>query len=170
MKMSHCLICYVTQTTRRISMKFGNGIYNKSCLKIFNLCVLIKVCSWIRPQTFVRTVMNIVTSKTEKYFPPPTEHFYVLIRPNKMQQYAGIYLRQVYSTCFGRPSRPSSGAQKNLTEASGTGRGKGATTLLQRGLIRRKVVAPLLWPVPEAAFTVFCTPDDGRDGRPKHVE
>ena len=24
--------------------------------------------------------------------------------------------------------------------------------------------------VPEAAITVLCTPDDGRDGRPKHVE
>ena len=24
--------------------------------------------------------------------------------------------------------------------------------------------------VPEAATTVLCTPDDGRDGRPEHVE
>jgi len=24
--------------------------------------------------------------------------------------------------------------------------------------------------VPEAATAVLCTPDDGRDGRPKHVE
>ena len=32
---------------------------------------------------------------------------YILIRSNKVQQYAGIYLMQVYSTCFGRPSRPS---------------------------------------------------------------
>ena len=38
-----------------------------------------------------------------------------------MQQYAGIYLLQVYSTHFGRPSRPSSGVQKTLTAASGTG-------------------------------------------------
>jgi hypothetical protein len=97
----------------------------------------------------------------------------VLIRSNKMQQYAGIYLLQVYSTCFGRPWRPSSGAQKTVTAASGTGHSNGATAFLQRGLIRlrwRKVVAPLLLPVPEAAVTVFCSPDDGRDGRPKHVE
>jgi len=26
-----------------------------------------------------------------------------------------------------------------------------------------------LWPVPEAAVTVWCTPDDGCDGHPKHV-
>ena len=30
----------------------------------------------------------------------------VLIRSNKMQQYAGIYLLHVHSTRFGRPSRP----------------------------------------------------------------
>jgi len=38
-----------------------------------------------------------------------------------MQQYAGIYLLQVYATCLGRPSRPSSGVQKTVTAASGTG-------------------------------------------------
>jgi len=38
-----------------------------------------------------------------------------------MQQYAGIYLLQVYSTCFGRPPRPSSGVQKTLTASSGAG-------------------------------------------------
>jgi len=89
-----------------------------------------------------------------------------------MQQYAGIYSLQVYSTCFGRPSRPSSGVQKAVTAAPGTGHSILATTFLQRGLIRprwRKVVAKMLWPVPEAAFTVLCAPDDGCDGRPKHV-
>ena len=29
---------------------------------------------------------------------------------------------------------------------------------------------PILWPVPEAAVTVFSTPDDGCCGHPKHVE
>ena len=47
---------------------------------------------------------------------------FILIRSNKMQQYAGIYLLQVYSTCFGRQSRPTSGVQKTVTAASGTGR------------------------------------------------
>ena len=73
-------------------------------------------------------------------------------------------------TCFGRPSRPSSGVQKTVTAASGTGHSNGATTFLCGLRPRRKAVAPLLRPVPEAAVTVFCTPDDGRDGRPKHVE
>jgi hypothetical protein len=34
----------------------------------------------------------------------------------------------------------------------------------------RKVVAQILWPVPDAAVTVLCTPDDVCDGHPKHVE
>jgi len=38
-----------------------------------------------------------------------------------MQQYAGIYLLQVYSTYFGLPWRPLSGVQKNVTAVSGTG-------------------------------------------------
>ena len=57
-----------------------------------------------------------------------------LIRSNKMRKYAGIYLLQVYFTCFGRPSRPTSGVHKTVTAASGTGHSNGATTFLQRGL------------------------------------
>ena len=33
----------------------------------------------------------------------------ILIRPNEMQQYAGVYLLQNYSICFGCLSHPSSG-------------------------------------------------------------
>jgi len=38
-----------------------------------------------------------------------------------MQQYAGIYLLQNHSTCFGCPSQPSLGEHKTATAASGTG-------------------------------------------------
>ena len=38
-----------------------------------------------------------------------------------MQQYAGIYLLQNYSTRFGCPSHPSSEEHKTVTAASGTG-------------------------------------------------
>jgi len=51
-----------------------------------------------------------------------------------MQQYAGIYLLQNYSTYFGCPSHPSSGEHKNLTAASGTGHSICATTFFKRGL------------------------------------
>jgi len=37
-----------------------------------------------------------------------------------MQQYADIHLLLNYSTCFGRPSCPSSGVQKSVVAASGT--------------------------------------------------
>jgi len=36
-----------------------------------------------------------------------------------MQLYADIYLLLNYSTCFGRPSRPSSGVHKTVVAASG---------------------------------------------------
>jgi hypothetical protein len=89
-----------------------------------------------------------------------------------MQQHAGIYLLQNYSTCFRRLSHPSSGVYKTITAVSGAGHSVRATTFRQRGIIRshwRKVVAQVLRPVPEAAVTVLCTPDDGCDRRPKHV-
>ena len=96
----------------------------------------------------------------------------ILIRSNKMQQYAGIYLLQNHSTCFGCPSHLSSGVHKTVTAASGTVHSIWATTFLQRGPWPRwrKAVVQILWPVPEAAVTVLCTPDDGCDGHPKHVE
>jgi len=43
-----------------------------------------------------------------------------LEKSNEMQQYADIYLLLNYSTCFGRPSRPSSVVHKTVLAASGT--------------------------------------------------
>ena len=60
-----------------------------------------------------------------------------LMKPNKMQQYAGIYLLQNHSTCFGCLLHPSSGVDKTVTAASGTGHNIWGTTFLQHG---RKVV------------------------------
>jgi len=45
----------------------------------------------------------------------------ILIRSNKMQQYAGIYLLKNHSICFGCPLHPSSGVHKTVISASGTG-------------------------------------------------
>ena len=59
---------------------------------------------------------------------------------------------------------PSSGVLKSVTAASGTGHNTGTATSLQRGLfgpLWREVAVPVLWPVPEAAVTVFSTVDDG---------
>ena len=46
---------------------------------------------------------------------------FTLIRSNKMQQYAGIYLLQNHSTSFGCPRHPPSGVYKTVTAASGAG-------------------------------------------------
>jgi len=57
----------------------------------------------------------------------------------------------------------SSGVLKTVTAASGTGHNTSTATYLQRGLIGtrwREVAVPVLWPVPEAAVTVYSTPDD----------
>jgi len=90
-------------------------------------------------------------------------------KSNEMQQYADIYLLQNHSTCFGRPSRPSSGVHITVVAASGTDRTYCPKPVLVWS--RFKKLAPhIVWSVPEAATTVLCTPDDGRDGRPKHME
>jgi len=67
-----------------------------------------------------------------------------------MQQYADIYLLLNYSTCFGRPMRPSSGVHKTVVAASGTDH--------------------TIWGASFLKCDQVTTPDDGRDGRPKHVE
>ena len=43
-----------------------------------------------------------------------------LKKTNKMQRHADIYLLLNCSTCFGLPSRPSSGVHKTVVSASGT--------------------------------------------------
>ena len=58
----------------------------------------------------------------------------ILIRSNEMQKYAGVYLPQNYSTCFGCLSHPSSGVHQTVTAAPGTGHIVRATTFRQRGL------------------------------------
>jgi len=49
-----------------------------------------------------------------------------------MQQYADIYLLLNYSTCFERPSRPSSGVHKTVVAACGTDRTIWGPSFLKR--------------------------------------
>ena len=84
-----------------------------------------------------------------------------------MQQCEDIYLLLNYCTCFGRPSRPSSGVHKTVVAASGTDHTVWGASFLKRW---KKLAPETVRSVPEAATTVLCTPDDGRDGRPKHVQ
>ena len=52
-----------------------------------------------------------------------------------MQQYADIYLLLNYCTCFGRPSRPSSGVRKTVVAASGTNHTIWGASFLKRDQI-----------------------------------
>ena len=65
-----------------------------------------------------------------------------------MQQYVDIYLLLNYSTCFGRPSRPSSAVHKTVAAASGTDHtiwGAGASFL------KRDQISPYLVTFGEAS-------------------
>ena len=53
-----------------------------------------------------------------------------------MQQYANIHLLLNYSTCFGRPSRTSSGVHKTIVAASGTDHTIWGERFLKRDQIR----------------------------------
>jgi len=67
-----------------------------------------------------------------------------------MQQYADIYLLLNYSTCFGRPSRPSSGLNKTVVAASGTDHTKWETSLFKGDQIRSTYLV---------TFEEACSPD-----------
>jgi len=98
--------------------------------------------------------------RLDKFYISSSEHRNSrLKKSNEMRQYADIYLLLIYSTCFGRPSRPSSGVHKTF----------GPKTVLIWSCLR-KLAPQIVWSVPEAATTVLCTPDDGHNECLKHVE
>ena len=57
-------------------------------------------------------------------------------KSNEIQKYADIYLLLNYSTRFGRPSRPSSGAHNTVVAASGTSHTIWGASFLKRDQIR----------------------------------
>ena len=68
-----------------------------------------------------------------------------LKKSNEVQQYADIYLLLNNSTCFGRPSRPSSGVHKIVVAVSGTDHTIWGVSFLKRDQIiwsRLRKLAP----------------------------
>jgi len=61
-----------------------------------------------------------------------------------MQQHADVYLLLNYSTCFGRPSRISSGLHKTVVAASGTDHTIWGASFLKRDQILWTGIALLL--------------------------
>ena len=67
-----------------------------------------------------------------------------------MQQYVDIYLLLNYCTCFGRPSRPSSGVHNTVVAASGTDH-----TIWGASLLTRDKISPYFVAYVEACFPVY---------------
>jgi len=65
------------------------------------------------------TVNVYVNSESKFYIRGSVLRNSRLKKSNEMQQYADIYLLLNYSTCFGRPSRPSSEVHKTVVAPSG---------------------------------------------------
>jgi len=65
-----------------------------------------------------------------------------LKKSKKMQQYADIYLLLNYSTCFGRPSRPSSGVHKTVVVGFGTDHTVWGASFFKRDQIRSRFEKP----------------------------
>ena len=69
-----------------------------------------------RTSDLAKTAVKFMASEMDLF--PKTR----LKKSNKIQLYADIYLLLNYATCFGRPSRPSSGVHKTVVAPSGTDR------------------------------------------------
>jgi len=67
-----------------------------------------------------------------------------LKKSNQTQQYADIYLLLNYSTCFGRPSRLSSGVHKTVVAASGTDHTMWEASFLKRDHVILRCVIPVV--------------------------
>jgi len=90
---------------------------------IFLFCIFKFLCSEVISTLVYKTRnWNIYVLQSFKLFYvfSSVHHNSRLKKSNKMQQYADIYLLLNYSTCFVRPSRPSSGVHKTTVAASGT--------------------------------------------------
>jgi len=102
------------------------------------------MCSEISPVPLIVTfevrfirhlslISSVILNFMTFYIRGPVHRDSILIRSNTMQQYAGVYLLQNYSTCFGCLSQLSSGVHQTVTAASGTGHSVRATTIRQLG-------------------------------------
>jgi len=77
---------------------------------------------------------------------------------------------QIHSTCFGCQPHQSSGVQKTVTTAFGTGHHFCVVTSPRRGQATMATLEGSSCTVPEAVVTALCTPNGGCGWHPKHVE
>jgi hypothetical protein len=92
-------------------------------------------------QNFFLFLKDVASRQSRNFYICSSVHRnFRLKKSNKMQQYANIYLLLNYSTCFGRPSHPSSGVHKTVVAASGTDHTLWGASFLKRDQIRTGVV------------------------------
>ena len=100
--------------------------YRRDRLPVLQYCYILNLCiisyfvsaalNWLHPLNL--RFPNLLVSRI---FSSGSVHRNSrLKKSNKMPQYADIYLLLNYSTCFGRPSHPSSGVHKTVVAAFGT--------------------------------------------------
>jgi len=75
--------------------------------------------------------------KSKLYICSSVHRNFRLKKSNEMQQYADIYLLLNYSTCFGPPTRPSSGVRKTVFSASGADH-----TVREASFFKRDQISP----------------------------
>jgi len=117
-----------------------------------------------RPTAPPRTPLSLLLWKVYKLI---LKEFVVDVNKNPTDATICRYLFTAKLSYMFRVSQhPSSGVSKTVPATSGTGHTTCTATPLLRGLVqtrprRRGVAVQVVWPVPEAAGTVFDTPDDG---------
>ena len=99
----------------------------------------------------------LLSSSVEFYIRGSVHRNSRLKKSNEVRQYADIYLLLYYSTCFGRPSRPSSGVHESVVAASGTDHTIWGANSLKSGQIRSRLRE--LAPSNPVTFEGACSPD-----------
>jgi len=108
-----------TNETRTFGGGGGGSVLKANKILVFETPLPTK--GWVlkgwRTLTLLYLMRNMISGKKKPEF--PRQILITLKESNKMQQYADIYWLLHYSTCFGRPSRPS-WIHKTVVAASGT--------------------------------------------------
>jgi len=99
------------------------------------------VCDALKPLISC-TIFTLCLFDTHSEQGSRNNHNSRLKKSNKMQLYADIYLLLYYSTCFGRPSRPSSGVHKTAVAACGTDHTMWGASFFKRDVTFEEACSP----------------------------
>jgi len=112
---------------------------------------------WLVAQCLNQLLHRVPIHRVEFYIP--------IVQPTRCTCYRKLIILVKRSTCFGRPFRPSSGAQ-NCVYSDGISQTAAATCCYRSSY--SSPIAAAVWHTP-LLYTLFWAPDDGRKEGPKHV-